>query len=436
MDFKKNLLKLFLIFFPLFLSAEEAVDLLIKMSVRSHPDEFKVTLQEYYEKLSGEHTYHFLITLDEDNPALNTEEMLQFLSVQQHLTYLFVKGLSTIEIYNSGLNQFEKSFKLLLLVSEVVVPVEKNFDRIIFRRMTDYFPAYDGIIFIPSSMQNFPETMSIAMGQKFYKAFNYIVPPVYSGIEIGLEELRQVGRILGKSYSNAPLFITNHHYREDSIENDAQNEADRLMFKSREEHNFNIDEAAYRRLLTKEWSILICTLEERQDVFSRIFEKLNRQIAANGLQDKIEVLYFCDNREKSVGYKRDILMHQSQGFYVNYIDDDDDVHDDYIKMIFEALMEKPDVVSLVGIITFDGLNPKYFIHSLDYNSYFEENRIYYRPPNHLNTMKRSVASLFNFLPISNGEDTDWAMRICISNLLQSQVTIHEPYYFYLYNVNK
>jgi len=104
--------------------------------------------------------------------------------------------------------------------------------------------------------------------------------------------------------------------------------------------------------------------------------------------------------------------------YVNFIDDDDEVHDNYIAMIHEKLKSNPDNVSLVGVITFNDENPTKFIHSVKFKSYFQANGIYFRPPNHLNTMKRSTAAQFLFPAISYGEDTDWAMRISRSGLLK------------------
>lgn len=154
------------------------------------------------------------------------------------------------------------------------------------------------------------------------------------------------------------------------------------------------------------------------------------------MDDKVEVLYFMDNRENSIGFKRNALLRQSCGLYINYIDDDDDVHDHYIRMIYEKLKNNPDCVSLKGIITFNRENPQIFIHSVQYKTYFQKDGIYYRPPNHLNTIKRSIASQFLFPNQSYSEDTDWAMQIVRSGLLKKEEVIEEPYYFYLYMPNK
>ena len=48
----------------------------------------------------------------------------------------------------------------------------------------------------------------------------------------------------------------------------------------------------------------------------------------------VEVLVLADNRRRSTGRKRQALLDMAQGAYVTYIDDDDDVHGDYINEIY------------------------------------------------------------------------------------------------------
>ena len=152
------------------------------------------------------------------------------------------------------------------------------------------------------------------------------------------------------------------------------------------------------------------------------------------LPKEIEIITCRDKRgENTIGTKRNALLAASQGAYVSTIDDDDMIHDEYIKMIYEKLQTKPDCVSLTGIISTNGANPKRFIHSVRYSSYFENNNTYFRPPNHLNPMKRSIAIQFSFPEKNYGEDQDWAMSIAHSGLLKTEAFIAEPYYIYLWN---
>lgn len=183
------------------------------------------------------------------------------------------------------------------------------------------------------------------------------------------------------------------------------------------------------------WSILICTLTERKVLFDRLYNKLMNQMKALNLSDSIEILSFCDSRQHTIGYKRNALLQAAQGVYVNFLDDDDDVTDNYIALMYERILRSPDVIELRGILTFGGRNPRLFIHSIKYDHYFEHKKVYYRPPNHLNTMKREIAQRFRFPDDvrkgNQGEDTDWAMQICRSKLLHTEESVQNPYYFYL-----
>lgn len=408
------------------------VDLLFKMNVNSSPDQLIRCLDEYYEKMSGDHTYQFLITLDKDNPNLNNKIVTNYLDALPFLSYSFVTGLSTIESYNYDIDIFDNFFEILVFVDSNTTPITNHFDKAIVKTMNSQFPANDGVTFIKTSEDVSDTTPAIVVGSKFYQMFQPVFNQVYSEFHWGVRELKEVSKIMGKYYSVDDLFQTECLQNSSDHSATKQTSENQLIFERRLQSNFDIDENTYRKFMNKDWSILICTLTERKEVFSRIYEKLNKQIAENGLQDKIEVLYFLDNRENTVGFKRNTLMRQSRGLYVNYIDDDDDVDDEYIKLIYDAIQKKPDVVSLIGIITFNGRNPRYFIHSIKYVKYFSKNNVYYRPPNHLNTMKRSIAATFDFPDISFGEDTDWAMRICRAKLLQTEVWISKPYYFYYY----
>lgn len=178
------------------------------------------------------------------------------------------------------------------------------------------------------------------------------------------------------------------------------------------------------------WSILICTLDERADKFNYIYSKLLHQITQLNLNFDIEILFFRDNREYSVGYKRNMLIEKSRGAYICFIDDDDDIHAQYIKMIYRGLQTNPDCVSLKGIMTTNGKKPQKFIHSIRYRSYAFKNGIFYRPPNHLNPIRRSIAILYKFPEVSMGEDTAWAMQIANGRLIKTEYSINTPYYFY------
>jgi hypothetical protein len=62
--------------------------------------------------------------------------------------------------------------------------------------------------------------------------------------------------------------------------------------------------------------------------------------------------------------------------------------------------------------------------------------VYYRPPNHLNVIKASIAKQFKFPEKNFGEDMEWSMQIQQSGLLKTEAHIDETLYYYIYKTNK
>lgn len=185
-------------------------------------------------------------------------------------------------------------------------------------------------------------------------------------------------------------------------------------------------------------SILICGLEERKDKLDKLIETL-RQMIGNL---PVEVLSLVDNRQMPTGEKRNKLIEMASGEYITFVDDDDNVSPDYVSLICAALSNKPDCVGIRGILYFNPptvdqlgreLKENQFVHSIDCPGWYTGlDGVYYRSPNHLNPVKRSIALETKFNPfLYIGEDIDYSNRI--SPLLKTEERIDEPIYFYQYS---
>ena len=160
---------------------------------------------------------------------------------------------------------------------------------------------------------------------------------------------------------------------------------------------------------THKLSILIPSLNERKNSF----DVLKADIADQVGNRQVEILSLCDDGQLSIGQKRNMLLVQSTGEYVTFVDDDDTVSPDYVEKILKALSPNPDCCSLTGEIVFSDGYSRPFIHSLRYDRWVDdhEGKVYYRPPNHLNTVRRSIALQVKFPPLNNGEDRAFSMGI-------------------------
>lgn len=180
-------------------------------------------------------------------------------------------------------------------------------------------------------------------------------------------------------------------------------------------------------------SVLICTIKERKPKFDILMSELERLRNGN---PEIEILSECDNREMTIGAKRNLLMSRAVGDYVCFVDDDDWIDSEYFIKILQAIESDPDCVQLIGMMNTDGFNLKRFEHSILHGSYFERNNIYYRYPNHLNPIRREIAERFKFPENNFGEDTNWATQVRDSGLLQREEPTDKVIYHYRYSSRK
>lgn len=282
----------------------------------------------------------------------------------------------------------------------------------------------DYVVKTQDGLQPFIHTLPI-MDRVFYNRLGYIYQPEYNHMYAD-EELAEVGKLLNRTIT-LPYLFKHEHYStginpkdEVNATNDSFMSPDKVTYQARKAKNFDVV------LL----SILIPTMPKRAKQLAGLTAMLKAQIGTRA----VEIL--TDDSEGTVGAKRNTLLQSAKGEYVCFFDDDDTPAPNYINLIISAIQSNPDCCSLNGVITTDGKDPKTFIHSIEYKSWFERDGIYYRPPNHLNVIKSSIAKQFQFPEKNFGEDAAWSMAICDSGVLKTEAVINETLYYYTYISNK
>lgn len=178
-------------------------------------------------------------------------------------------------------------------------------------------------------------------------------------------------------------------------------------------------------------SILVPSLPERITRFLLpLWAKLEAQIAANSQPGEVEIVCHIDNRQRTVGEKRDNLMQVSQGEYVAYADDDDDVSDDYVARLIAAIkgnrcvdvitfQQRAIINGTEGICTFGLGNP---------NEQFTPAG-FLRAPWHVCAWRGTLARRFRFPASNQHEDWGWAQHL---NLV-AKTSHHIPAVLHIYN---
>jgi len=183
----------------------------------------------------------------------------------------------------------------------------------------------------------------------------------------------------------------------------------------------------------KDLSILIPTLPARINCLSNLIQKLNKQIINFGYIDRVQILILCDTKEYTVGEKRNRLLELSTGKYVCFIDDDDDISDNYLCEIIKAIESNADVITFCGDYVDNNRVTPFSISSVHRDNFDEVNMLY-RLPNHLCPVKRELALNCMFTNKNFGEDSDYAELL--NKIINSEYHINLKLYFYMYDGNK
>ena len=88
-------------------------------------------------------------------------------------------------------------------------------------------------------------------------------------------------------------------------------------------------------------SILIATIPQRFVMFEDLQFRLKWQINTK-YNNQVEIINDC-SMNCTTGEKRNHLLELAKGKFIVFIDDDDEVSDDYVESIIEAIDSNPEI---------------------------------------------------------------------------------------------
>lgn len=181
-------------------------------------------------------------------------------------------------------------------------------------------------------------------------------------------------------------------------------------------------------------SILVCSVTNRFNTFlPNIINKLHNQAEQF---DDVEIICLMDNKKMMLGDKRNEMVKLSCGKYVVFIDDDDDITDNYIEKLYLATQSNVDIINFTVSVSLNGGEYKPCLYNMDYeadynNTFDSEITSYHRLPNHIMCVKRELAVDTKYPSIIRGEDAGYAKLL--KPKLKSQLILDETLYFYNFN---
>jgi len=194
-------------------------------------------------------------------------------------------------------------------------------------------------------------------------------------------------------------------------------------------------------------SLLICSLESRTDSLMRLRNILLPQIFEyydEGEYGKeydiyryvakdIEIVICMDNKQMSVGEKRNLLLKLARAPRVTFIDDDDTVNPLYCDTLLQAIAKHPnaDAINFHAAYYNNSKFDRVVKYSAGYGKDYQDRNFYYRLPNHLMCVKKELALQTRFKAVNFGEDADYALRLL--PLIKQEVCIDTVLYNYMFN---
>lgn len=173
-------------------------------------------------------------------------------------------------------------------------------------------------------------------------------------------------------------------------------------------------------------TIALPTVANRADLFA----KLRAHIEAQCIGKPVEIVVACDNKEISIGRKRQNLLEQATGDYIVYIDDDDWVSPTYVDQILAALETRPDCVGFLISCTTNGGKPVMAKASMCYKQWGENHDgfAHTRSPYQKTPVKREIALKVGFPDLRFGEDRPYSAGLV--KLVKTEVFISAVLYNY------
>ena len=391
-----------------------------------YPTKFRLNIclaqiEKYINLANDMENIQFIISIDEDDAEMiaNRDKIL---SIHKNINIYTGEPNGKVDAINRDIPN-PSTFDILVLISDDMIPIVKGYDEIIRNKMISCYPDTDGVLFFNDGYLGPKLNTIFICGSKYYQRFNYIYCPEYKSLWCDNEFMNVANSLKKQTYINDVIIKHEHPVWNQLVDYDE-------LYKINESYN-NVDKEMYfsRNPPLYDVTIMICTIPSRQTMFDKLMQRIKRLIENSSI--KIEIVTDCST-DISIGIKRTLLLSRALGKYSCFIDDDDDITDEYFK-IYEDVIASGidyDCASLNGIYYVDGVEIKPFYHSIDNNSWFETEKAYYRFPNHLNLIKTKISRNIYFNDLNHGEDFYFSQNLFNRKILKKEYKQDKIQYLY------
>lgn len=153
-------------------------------------------------------------------------------------------------------------------------------------------------------------------------------------------------------------------------------------------------------------SILTPTIPGRESQVAELQRKISRSPGANHR----EHLVLCDDKTRTIGAKRQALVDIARGDYIAFVDDDDDISEDYVASLLEAIRTGADVITFHQRAIYNGQESEVRFGIKHQDGPFIPGGITLRAPWHVCAWKREAVAGCLFGETNYGEDLIWCRQ--------------------------
>ena len=153
-------------------------------------------------------------------------------------------------------------------------------------------------------------------------------------------------------------------------------------------------------------SILTPTIPGREKQLAALQTKIERQ---NDL-GQAEHLVLSDNRARTIGAKRQALVDIARGEYIAFVDDDDDISDEYVFELLRAAQSGADVITFHQRAIYNGLESEVRFGVKHQDGPYNTGGITLRAPWHVCAWRREAVCGCLFGESNYGEDLTWCKQ--------------------------
>ena len=407
--------------------------ILLKCPTRSRPQRVMETLRKYMQLANHPEQIGVAVSCDSDDGSmlrnLVQEELHTILRKAEWKRIFFSDNKTKIQACNANMKEIDYPWDIVVLVSDDMIPTLQGYDDAIRNHMRASFPDTNGILWFHDGHQGEKLNTLCIYGRKVYEEQGYIYQPEYKSLFCDTE----LTDLCNTAYKDRCLYVPYCIIRHEHPGTGYGDKMDALYQLNQKYWNDDMYTYIRRKTYPYHWSVLIATIPGREQSLQNLMNSIREKCGRVAPDMKYEICLSYDNRETSIGRKRQYLLEQAKGRYLSFMDDDDNITDDYIEDLWMTIQGNYSCMRLRGQI-----NQYTFTHSVEnkLTDRMAKDEVFLRPPNHLNPMLSDIAKLIQFKDSVRGEDLDWTIRLARNGFLTTEYTSDPSRIHYIYNMGE